>query len=368
MRKITIFLFCSFGSLLAFSQEKALENKVDAFMKQNRAGIHAFLENEGGVLDSVKLDPFVKAYRQFRKEHGSEYAALRKERYAQYAPPPAGLQQLKWQTGGDWGNSLDLMSIAFMRSYEPGFISQIVYYMTIPRIASMTAAPIEEVQTFYKVRTEYGILMYTKPVSDSIYEVWSANRIFAVNFRINVYSGTLSAIRFNLPKDPAYTKIQWTTSVVKPIDEATKLQGDLNQAIWNRTTTVNNFFLQNMNRFKLVREERLQPDVKDYTPAKSGYKELPEVAGRIKQDTLTSTFMYPEQWETSIQSAGILGDHAQEMAMRMRLNTFFGSARYVKQLDKDRREVWLINDTDRIYYIWNIFTGKIEQPRYWIKE
>lgn len=56
-------------------------------MKQNRAGIHAALENEGGVLDSIKLEPFIKAYRQFRKEHGNEYAALRKERYLLWFSP-----------------------------------------------------------------------------------------------------------------------------------------------------------------------------------------------------------------------------------------------------------------------------------------
>lgn len=56
------------------------------------------------------------------------------------------------------------------------------------------------------------------------------------------------------------------------------------------------------------------------------------------------------------------------MAKNIQLNAFFGSGRYVKQIDEDNWEVWAVNDTDRIYYIWNTYTGQITQPRYWIKE
>ncbi len=337
-------------------------------MEQNKASVYDFSDKEEGPLGSTGHHPFVKAFEQFRKVNGKEYATIRRAYYAQYAPPPAALVQLRWETGGDWGSSPDLMSIAFMRSYDPGFPSQMVYYMAIPRIASMTAAPIEEVESFYKAKAGYGTLTYTKPVSDSVYQVWSVNRIFAVTYRINLYTGTLSHIQFNLPKDPAYAKIQWTTSLLKPIDGITGLQGDINQAVWNRTTTVNDFYNRNIDRFKQVREERLRPDIKDYTPAKTGYKELPDAPGRIKQDSLTRTYMYPQQWEVAIQSAGILGDNAPLMAKRMRLNSYFGTARYVKQIDKDNWEVWVVHDTDRIYYVWNIYTGRIEKARFWLKQ
>jgi len=142
----------------------------------------------------------------------------------------------------------------------------------------------------------------------------------------------------------------------------------MNQGVWNRTATASDFYIKNINRFKEVREERLTPFVKDYTPAKTGYKELTAVPERIRQDTLSRTYVYPEQWENTIQVAGIQEDNAAEMAKNIQLNAFFGSGRYVKQIDEDNWEVWAVNDTDRIYYIWNTYTGQITQPRYWIKE
>lgn len=377
MRKITISLFCSFSALFACSQEKAssgnaleekvLQDKVDVFMTQHRAPIYAFV-NDNAAVEALKNDPFLVDFKQFTKDNGNTYATLRKARYAQYAPPPAGLQSLSWQTGGDWGDNLDLLNIVFSRSFEPAFPAQFVYGLAIPRLTAMTNATIEETTAYYKAKTGYGTLIYTKPVSDSSYQIWAADNIFAITFKINVYTSTLSDIRFNLPKDPAYANVKWTPSLVKGLDEATRLQGDINQGIWNKTTTVNDFYSKNINRFKKAREERLQLFVKDYSPAATGYKELEQVAEHIQQDTLSRTYIYPEQWEVGIQSASLSGDNARDMALRLQLNGFFGSARYVKQLDKDNWEVWVVNEKDRIYYVWNTYTGKIDKARYWIKE
>lgn len=366
MKKLTLLvLSCCATFLPVWAQESTLQEKTDAFMHAHKSEVYDFDKKSEGPMDTLQHHPLINALNDFFVKNGDLFAKVRKQRFAQYAPPPAGLENMKWHAQED--TDLGMMSIVFLRSFEPNMPAQLVYNILIPTVAAANYLTAEEVNNWYRQRTISGYMVYTKPLSDSTWQVWSADRTMAVTFVFNTRNGSLAKLQYTMPKDPAYAVIKWPKSMVKPMDEPAAISAEILQTMWEHQQPVGAYLRQHEARMKKAREEQLRPDIRSFTAPATGYKEIINDKG-LGQDSLTLTYIYPSNWDMMVQNIGVWGDSAMQMARRNEINRLIGYTRYVKQLDGDNWEVYTAHDTDLVYYIWNTRTGKIDKPRLWIKE
>jgi hypothetical protein len=365
MKKLTLLILsCCITFLSVLAQEKTLQEKTDAFMLAHKSDVYDFDKKSDAPMDALQHHPLVNALNDFFAKNGDLFARVRKQRFAQYAPPPAGLENMKWYAQED--NNLDMMSIVFLRSFEPNMPAQMVYNILLPTVAAANYLPAEEVNGWYRKRATSGYVIYTKPLSDSSWQVWSADRTMAVTFVFNTRNGHLAKLAYTMPKDPAYAGIKWTTSMVKPLDEPAAISAEILQTMWDHQP-VSTYLHQHADRIKKAREELLKPDITSFTMPATGYKEIINDKG-LGQDSLTVSYMYPSNWDVMVQNMAVWGDSAMQMARSNEINRLIGYHRYVRQLDADNWEVYTAHDTDLVYYIWNTRTGKIDKARFWIKE
>lgn len=403
-KAVYLLLLWSMISPRAFSQnkeEQELIQKADNFITANKdqwndlnkqMDAQSDTATQGRAL-SFRIHPFYKAFKTFIEKNAALYATARTARLSQYAPPPPALTALSWHKAsslsGDNG-SLDLLSVTFIRSFEPSVPVYLVYGILMPAITASTYATIEEVQNYYRKRDLFGTRIYAMPSAGDDWQIWAADRSFALTFHFNAGNGILSDIQYSLPNDPSYASISWTDHVIKQSDEATRLSADMVQVIWNiypgksydplnytayteqRNEALQHFYQQNHQRFITVRENYLKALDKPLADL-PGYRELTKPGDQIMQHADTtypaSTYLYPSQWEIAIKIAA--GQYFElstaDIAKRVQYDALYGSRHYAKQSEAHEWEVWTISNTSAVCYVWNTDTGHIRGVRYWTK-
>lgn len=386
-------------------KEKQLVKKVDGFMATWRdkwIDLEKKIDEQpdsatAGRIKAYQTHPFFKAYNGFIEENGKEYIAVRTRFYEQYAPPPEALLQLSWQKP-EWTlaeeeqTNLTLLSLAFLRTFDPLAVSNTAYNIILPNLMSTHHFGIDEAQKIYGIRERYGVNLYAKKISDTVWQAWAADRLWAVSFHFNIRTGMLFEIRHTTPGDPKYAAIQWPESLVKPVTESNHLWADLTKVLWNSYSgnkaydslpynyhkamykkQIEDFSKQQHGRYVKVRRQSLE-QLDNSTPDLSAYNELTTPEDNVLRDEDTSFFVNyyfdHSQWESSIANAASLYFKAgeKEIIRRIQYNIFFPATHYARKLNNDEWEVWSLNDTDAVYYIWNINTGQVRQTRYWVKK
>ncbi|RXK83627.1 hypothetical protein [Filimonas effusa] len=410
MQKLIVLLLLPFISCAQGHQnkqldkEKVINKKVDTFMVAWRK---PWIELEKAINDlpdsatagriaAYQQHPFFKAYTGFIEENGKHYIAARTRLFEQYAAPPQALLQLSWQKP-EWplaeqeNTNLTLLSLAFLRSFDPSAIAQTAYNIASPSLMSSHNLGIADAQKLYGIRELYGTHIYTKKLSDTVWQCWTADHLWAVSFDFNLRRGMLSNIRHTQPGDPKYAAMQWPGSMVKPVNETNRLLADLRMLLWESypsATTydslpynyqrqlshklVHDFNNRQHSRYRVVRKQSLE-QLDHNAPDLSAYKEQTTPADNILRDEDTSFwasyYFDHEQLDFSIGNAAALYFQAgeKEIIRRVQYNIFFPASYHARKLNASEWEVWALKDTDAVSYIWNINTGHVQQPRYWVK-
>ncbi|KAA2242671.1 hypothetical protein F0L74_09075 [Chitinophaga agrisoli] len=389
MKKITcLMLACCAIVLHTFAQEDALRQKADTFMAKHRT---EWDDLELRLSDSTmrrrfQEHPFFRALNVFLKDNGDQYTALRTARFRQYAPPPAALKAFDWQTGSgmeDLEQEIGLLSVAFLRSFDPVLPAQVVTSILSTGIAAMNNLPTDEFMAYYQKRDIFGFQLYAAPVTEDEWQVWCADRTYAMTFHFDLRTGKLGSLKF-----AQVHPIQWPASVIKPMDDAASLMAEEMRLTWDqyrsynperetayrqqRNTVVDSFYEKNQERFINVRATRLQLYVKD-APALTGYKELttPDMPVLRNTDTVypAHAFIYPEQWEVHIGNAanGYFELGPNDLRKRTSAAGLYGVQHYTHKTTGDQWEIWAVSDAQAIYYVWDLRTGKVNNIRYWVK-
>ena len=406
LKAFNLLTLCSLLCLQVFSQntaEKLLNKNADDFMNTHRSSWNELSKRMDSLpdestterMDLFRHHHFFKDYKSFVEKNGSNYARARAINFGQYAAPPAALTQLNWitpsgETADGINNILDMLSVAFIRSFEPNVPAQLIYSMTLPEMISASYTTMEEVANNDHLKGLYGNLIYTKRDTGSIWQVWSATRAYAIQFSFNTRNGIVSNIQHTVPRDPAYAAIQWPPAVIKPADNAAHLAGALMQQLWNtypgkdydpdrynefqekRNVVMLHFNQQHHAEFIKAREQNLKALQRSFT-GPEGYKELTDSASRVVDNDQVifeaATYIYPVQWNTYISTAANVYFQLdmKDISKRLEQNGLFASNIYTHQLGNNEWEVWTVNAADAMYYIWNIDTGAITKVRYWIK-
>ncbi|OQP49795.1 hypothetical protein A4H97_28320 [Niastella yeongjuensis] len=371
------------------AQETDVRRKANAFMKAHQAAWEdlslQFFDTT--MIKRFREHPFYIAYSRFLKDNGNEYLALRTARFRQYNPPPAALKAFAWRNPRgmeEIGENADLMSLAFLRSFDPGMPAQIVMNTMVPFITADNYLPIDDVMKYYRKRAAFGTLLYTEPVAGDVWQVWCADRSYVFHFTFDLRDGRLGKMQYAVVQP-----IEWPASVVKPLDEATGLWADGMRTLWDhyqsydleketrymthRSEIAGIFYQQNQARFVAARTAQLKTFLKPRPALDSGFKETTQPGDNILQNVDTvfnaCSFIYPEQWESAIEVAagGYLNLPVKDRAMRLQHKGMFGIERYVQQAGDDQYEIWTVSDNDVVHYVWDLRTGRVNNVRYWIK-
>jgi len=386
------------------TEEKELLKKIDVFTNTNRQGWYDLETLMNSLPDSEIVQrtekfrnaPFIKAFNSFAQANGDQYAAVRMSKFAQYAPPPAALLALDWDTtslrnAGSLTGNIDLFSVALLRTFDPAMTAQIANSMFAAAIFSDSTLQ-EHALRYYRTKGLYGMQVYTQLLSGDLWQVWAADRTLAVSFRYDLRRGIISAPSRTKLDDPAYTKIIWSRSIVKPADETIQLMDDLLQSIWNsypasgygsddllyvhrqqQTEKLAAFLSSNRRRYKAAREQELR-SLAPPPPALTGFRELTTTADDITpyRDSAynAATLLYPHQWGSAIQMAALpyFEISAKDYARRVQYNAIFGVNSYARRLKENEWEVWVVGTLDACTYIWDLSSGHISKPRYWVRE
>ncbi len=388
MQKLTFLLIaCCALTLPALAQEEVLKHKANDFMAKHKA---EWEDLEPHFSDSAlrahfQEHAFYKAFDIFLKDNGNQYAALRTARFQQYGAPPAASKAFAWKSLPSMDaaqHEMDLMSIVFIRSFDPAFPARIAAEMLIPGIAAANNLPDAEMDAYYQKLQIFGAQIYAEPVSGDDWQIWYADRTYAVNFHFDIRNGKLEHLKY-APVSP----IQWPASVAKPMDEASRLAAEQMRVAWDQYRTydpekaatyqqqhkavIDSFYSQHQEQFITARTQELKPFVRQH-PALTGYKELTAPGNYIlqKADTIAyaHTFIYPEQWEVAIANVanGYFELGPNDRQKRMSRAGLYGVERYTQQVGPDQWEVWKLSDGEAIYYVWNLRTGLVDKVRYWI--
>lgn len=409
MRKITCLIAaCALFAVQACSQqndsktgaEAALNKQVDAFTEKHRSDWNGLEEtmmnmeqdsNPAVNAERFRQQAFYKSYQTFLKENNKQYVAVREARLKQYAPPPPALKSMTWHTP-TWlepeNATFDIIGISFMRAWEPYAPAQLVSNIILPGLASANASTAEEINAYYRVRELFGFQLYAEPAKDGKWQIWYADHNMAVTFLLNPADYNVSDVRYTEPKDPAFAAIAWSNSLVKPVDESSRLIGEMRQTLWEnykgyddtqyqlyqtqRDVSLNGYFNSNEAKIKSIRLAELKRAEKGQPPL-TGYKEKPRPQDDLLSDVESGygahAFLYPQEWVSAVQSmtGAFYDEDAQHIGLRLTRNAIFKSVTYAKDLGNDQWEVYVLNDTDALAYVWDLKTGKISAPRYWLK-
>ncbi|UYQ91777.1 hypothetical protein MKQ68_16945 [Chitinophaga horti] len=404
-RIYTLIAVCALFSLQACSRqednrdEKELTAKVDQFMEDHRKEWDAFENIIADVpgdsasaaanADRFRQQPFYKSYQAFLKDNNGLYTKIRTARLEQYAPSPAALKSVKWHTPG-WLEkdkaTFDVISLSFLRSWEPFGPGQTIFNMILPGLAAENYYTAEEINGYYRAREIFAFQVYAEPAGEGKYQVWLADRTMAITFLLQLSDYTVRDIRYTQPKDPAYANIQWTASVVKPLDETSKMAGEMRQLMWEnyksfdpaqyamyetqRNITLQAYYNKHQEQFKRIRETQLE-QAKQGSPSFVGYSE------KTKADEVVNAqggyggqaFLQPGDWMNVVYNTtgAFFDEDPAKIGLRLARNAMFKTVTYAKKLEDDRWEVHIVSDTDIVGYIWDLDTGNISSPRYWLK-
>lgn len=383
--------------------EKELLKSIDTFTSANAGKWEDLEKTMNGLSDSAIIqraerfgsNPFIKAFNIFAQQNADKYAAVRVAKFVQYGPPPPALLALKWDTTSLRSRRtvighIDLFSVIFLRAFDPSMIAQIANSLFTVQILS--EAPFrDKIMDYYHKRDLFGMRTYVRPITGDIWQVWSADRSFAVAFRFDVKTGVVSAASRTKIDDPAYAKIQWPRSIVKPATEAIRLSDDIVQQMWEnypeagyneenyrqhahlRREKLAGFLDNNRERYKSAREHTLR-SLEQPPALLTSFKELTTEDDDILQysdSTYNATvFLYPEQWATIIRMSAVsyLQLNAKDYSKRVQRSAIFGSSSYARQLNDHEWEVWNISTLDAACYIWDIGSGHVRKARYWVRQ
>lgn len=403
----TLLCSCLIAAVYGLSQtdaEKALTQKANTFITTQKAewllleqAVTQMPDNTPDAKQKAfyQKQPFYQAYQTFLHENGAAYAAARKAQLLQYAPPPEGLQQLTWQqpewyAGESEAVGMDMIALAFLRSYNPVEITQLAWNLVTPSFFAATNTPLTEAQNLYHLRDLYGTRLYTKPLNDSVWQLWSADRSMAVTFRCDIRNAVITAVRYSLPGDPAFAAIVWPPSVIQPADSTTRLSAVLWEALWKnypgstyqpeayaqnlmqRNQVLNSFTHEHLPEIMSIRKQLLQ-QLPATRPALSGYKPHPLETAQLLQHADTALyaacFMQPQHWAAVIAASAAYLHEAdpKTIAMLIQRNAIFPTTCYAKQINNEEWEVLVNRETDAISYTWNINTGHIARIIYLTK-
>jgi hypothetical protein len=384
-------------------EEKELQKDIDAFTSANAAKWEELEKTMSLLSDSAIVqraerfanNPFIKAFNTFTQQNADRYAAVRLAKFVQYGPPPPALLALGWDTTSLRSRRkvighIDLFSVIFLRSFDPSMIAQVANSLFTVEILSEKPFS-DRLMNYYHKRDLFGMRTYVKPLTNDIWQVWSADRSFAVSFRFDVRTGIVSAASRTKIDDPAYAKIQWPNSIVKPATEAIKLSDDIVQQMWGnypeggynednynlyaalRRGKLDTFLNNNPERYKSARTSQLR-SLKPPPALHANFKELTaEEDGLLQYADSTynaAVFLYPEQWATIIRMSAVsyLQLDAKDYAKRVQRIAIFGTSSYARQLNDNEWEVWNISTFDATCHVWNIRSGYIRNVRYWIRQ
>lgn len=396
------FSIIAIHSFCQTAQEKALMHKADAFITAHRADwdsmevvIDKLTDNASGRKQRsiIEKQPFFIAYKKFLAENKAALIAARTVRLKQYAAPPQPLFQLNWQTPSSWSdeeNNTDLLAISWLRNFDPAFPAYMAYSIITPSLHAQTNTSIEEARNLYKIRDLYSIRLYTRQVTDTVWQVWAADRCIAVTFRFNVYNGAVSAIQYALPPAAAWAVIQWPPSSIAPADSAQQLTTGLSDIKWQsysgvcsaeaasrhlpqRNQSLLQYYRQHQQQFIRMRTSQLQ-QLKQEAPALTGYQERPPEQGGplayVDTTFYAMAFIRPDNWASviSASSAYLLSEDARTIAKLIQRNHLFPSSGYARRLNEQEWEVWTVNESDAVFYIWNIYSGAIHTIHYYVRK
>jgi hypothetical protein len=385
------------------TEEKELQKDIDAFTSANAAKWEELERTMTHLSDSAIVqraerfanNPFIKAFNTFTQQNADRYAAVRSAKFAQYGPPPPALLTLSWDTTSLRSprkviGHIELFSVIFLRSFDPSMIAQVANSLFTVEILSEKPFS-DRLMNYYHTRDLFGMRTYVKRLNNDIWQVWSADRSFAVSFRFDVRTGIVSAASRTKIDDPAYAKIQWPHSIVKPATEAIKLSDDIIQQMWGnypeggydednynlyaalRRGKLDSFLNNNRERYKSARAYQLR-SLKPPPALHANFKELTtEEDGLLQYADSTynaAVFLYPEQWATIIRMSAVsyLQLDAKDYAKRVQRIAIFGASSYARQLNDNEWEVWNISALDATCHIWNIRSGYTRNVRYWIRQ
>lgn len=392
----------------AFAQtpaEKELTAKADTFITTHRAQwlqleqvINQLPDNSTGTQQKAiyQKHPFYRAYKTFLRENGDAYAAVRKAQFQQYATPPDGLRQLKWQQPQWYASEqeqegMDLIALAYLRNFDPATIAQLAWNLCTTSLFATAHTPLEEAQHLYRLRDLYGTRTYARSLNDSISQVWSADRSMAVTFQYNLRNGVITAIRYSYPGDPSFTDITWPASVTQPADSLSQLSAALWDTLWKhypgknykadnyaenlvrRNEVLQQFYRQHLPEIVNIRAALLQ-QLPQTLPQLTGYKEHKLATAELLQHADTSLYaaciFHSQQWASIIAAAATYlqeGDDKTKAVLVQR-NALFPTRAYARPLHKDEWQVRVVREADAVDYTWNIQTGNIANVVYYTQK
>lgn len=377
--------------------EKDLQQKIDLFMRSNKSALSSFEKAIETYPDSagakrnefIRSSPFIKSLQTFFQQQEGNYANVRSHKFSQFLPPPVALLELHWDSVSLHELIVsDLFTIVFVRAVDPGVIEQILHGLMIGELSSQLSQ--QELVGYYRTRSLFGDRIYTKHLSGDEWQVWSADRMLAVTFRINVRNGRISGIARTDARDTGYQQIQLPSSLAHATDNMVKLQEEIRQINWDsypdkdfdptyyssylqqRNESLYQFFEKNRTRYKTVREEQLR-SLKPPPQLPQGFKDLVptdlELINERDVNYISSTILSPSACETSIitatSSQGLM--ERKDIAKSVQHMSIFGVSRYARKLSGEEWEITAVGPEEIITYHWDISSGRISNIHYWVK-
>ena len=344
-------------------------------------------------MNEISQIAYYKKINQFYQDHQDTYQRLRTQDIKQLIAPPAALKNLQYIAITPEDELYDFIfdpraSIFFnIRNLSAEQLASGISNVFNPTILDFkTDGYFERMLTM----STFGSKLYAEQLTDSVYRIYAANRLYTLVFNFNTAQSSYSEVSYSKLNDPAYTHIIFPKQqqFSYPLDA---FRAQIQQLIWDRYDTIakdslsiedcREWILKDLKQFHQSHKEQFLQLRTELLKRHNDFKKedvhtwkLAETIAQISPNKLEFAYTYFLDIEDINQALAVqisnivygMDSYSDpDLGLKMLIGYQLSSR---KTHQADTWEIAAEGDSDRLEYLWNIETGEISRINYFLKK